>query len=206
MNKQPERLIRNDLTGQKFSKLTVIEQAGKDERGSKLWKCKCECGTEKIIKGTNLKSGNTKSCGCFRRNIKKKHGMRNTRVYSCYIRMKTRCNNPNCQEYQWYGARGIKVCEEWASSPMAFIEWALNNGYDDNLTLDRINPDRNYSPDNCRWATQRQQNQNKPTTIWITKDGETKTLSEWSSVLGISRSTAWSRYRERGTVFKEDIV
>lgn len=155
-----------DLTGERFGRLVVLEKAAPNKRyhGS-MWVCKCDCGKTTIANAQNLKSGNTTSCGCFGRIRKReqniKHGMSNTRLHRIWKAMHTRCYNSNFFAFKYYGGRGIKVCDEWLHNFQAFHDWSMANGYQDNLTIDRIDANGNYEPSNCRWLTMAEQNQNK---------------------------------------------
>lgn len=147
----------NDLTGQKFGKLTVIERA--KNRGKVIyWLCKCECGGIIEVQSAHLKNGNTKSCGCMKGN--KKHGQRSTRLYRIWIGIKQRCLNPKNPHYKDYGGRGIKLFDDWLKFE-PFYQWAVSNGYNDILSIDRIDVNGNYEPSNCRWATYKEQAKNK---------------------------------------------
>ena len=173
-----------DLTGQKFGRLTVIKYVGKSK-----WLCKCECGNEKIVSTTHLKN-DTKSCGCLRaENTKKrntKHGFRYSRLYIIWKDIKRRCYNKNSKSYYLYGERGIIVCQEWLDDFMNFYDWAMPNGYKDNLTIDRIDVNGNYEPSNCRWVDRKIQANNKRNNCNITYNNETHTLSEWAEILNIN--------------------
>lgn len=162
----------DDLTGQRFGRLVVLEDAGRSCGGKVRWLCRCDCGGTTTVIGGNLKSGRTSSCGCIRAELSKKrvetHGESHTRLYRVWQGMKERCESPRHISYQFYGARGIKVHECWRNSYENFRDWALSNGYDlhakrGKCTLDRIDVNGNYAPDNCRWVSMEVQNQNKRT-------------------------------------------
>lgn len=121
------------------------------------------------------------------------HGMTRTRLYRIYNKMRRRCYCPENHEYHYYGGRGIGVCSEWSSSFIAFYEWAMANGYNDNLTIDRIDHDKGYSPDNCRWVSMKVQNNNRRCNKLATFNNETKTLAEWSDAVGIPYKTLYAR-------------
>ena len=185
-----------DLTGRKFGKLTVIERAENSRNGKSRWLCKCECGNEKTTSGETLRSGKTSSCGCryFESNKgrNKTHGQTKTRLHRIWCGMKRRCNSPTAHGFEWYGGRGITVCEEWKNSFEAFRDWALSNGYADNLTLDRIDTNGNYYPDNCRWATYKAQENNRANNRKVIYKGKEYTLSKLAEKLNISSATlAW---------------
>lgn len=122
-----------------------------------------------------------------------KHGKRNTRIYTIWKSMRQRCYNPNTNRYHLYGARGITVCEEWNKSFKAFYEWAMANGYADDLTIDRIDVNGNYEPSNCRWATYKEQANNTSKSTHITYNGETHTIAEWADIIGVKMQTLWAR-------------
>lgn len=153
-----------DLTGRKFGRLLVKRDVGRTNNGRVTWGCLCECGTLKVVQVDSLLAGKTTSCGCFRRELSSKlrttHGMSDSRLYHIYAKMRHRCFNPKDQNYDRYGGRGITICDEWRDNPKSFLDWALANGYKDSLTIDRINNDGNYEPNNCRWADMKEQSSN----------------------------------------------
>lgn len=144
-----------DLRGKCFGKLHPIKRVENDSKGKTVWLCQCECGNVVSVRATSLNQGLTKSCGCLR------HGLRRTRLYTIWSHIQQRCENPKHNRYYLYGGRGISMCPEWRKDFMSFYNWAMNNGYDDSLTIDRIDPDGNYEPNNCRWATVSEQNKNR---------------------------------------------
>lgn len=176
-----------DLTGKRFGLWTVIERA-KTSGPYVMWRCKCDCGNEGVVRANSLKRGDSKSCGCLLRKVnaiaQTKHGHYGTRIYRIWDCMKARCNNPNSKSYSRYGSRGISVCEEWKEF-MPFYTWAMANGYDDKLTIDRIDNEKGYSPQNCRWVNMKTQQNNKASCHYVTYDGETLTLSLWAEKLNI---------------------
>ena len=186
---------QNIKTGQRCGSLTAIEDKGMstNQNGYKYhyWLCVCDCGNTVLAKVPMLNNGRTNNCGCMTSSkISKagtKHGLSNTRLNGIWRKMKDRCNNPKCPSYKNYGGRGINVCDEWQSFE-PFYEWAINNGYRDDLTIDRVDVNGNYEPQNCRWADYKTQANNTRRNVYLSYQGETKTLAEWVEITGISRS------------------
>ena len=151
-----------DITGKQFDRLTVLKRTTSDQRGEARWICRCECGNETIVLGSNLRSGKTRSCGCLRFELPQgashpKHGAYKTREYSSWQHMRRRCLDQNNDKFHRYGGRGITICERWNS----FENFLADMGRrPPGLTLDRINNDGNYEPGNCRWATSEEQASN----------------------------------------------
>lgn len=190
------RLI--DMTGKRYGRYTVIKRVDKNDNKG-WWLCRCDCGKEKVVHGHLLRIGSTKSCGCYSIDNAKKnfttHGLTQTKLYSVHRTMVARCQNPKNNSYKTYGAKGIKVCEEWLGEKgfINFYNWAMQNGFKDGLSIDRIDNNKGYSPDNCRWATTEQQSLNKKTNVFLEYQGQTKTLKEWSNVFDIPYKTLHAR-------------
>ena len=184
-----------DMTGRRFGRLTAKEFAGMNYRHSATWLCVCDCGNTKIVDGSDLRKGAVRSCGCLDKEAHitrpnhRVHGMNGTRINRIWRAMKARCANKNDKNY---GGRGIIVCDEWNKFD-AFYKWAIENGYNECLSIDRINPDGNYSPDNCRWSTSSEQSNNKRNNKRLTINGETHNITEWAKIAGISYQTIWKR-------------
>lgn len=174
-----------DLTGQRFGRLVVIESVGRSKYRYGLWRCKCDCGNEVIVATNLLHRGKTQSCGCYKIDKNTTHGQSGTRLYWIWGGMINRCTNSTMHNYNNYGGRGITVCDEWRTFE-PFYEWAITNGYREDLTIDRIDTNGNYCPENCRWATPKQQANNKRNNRLLTLNGITHTMTEWSEITGLS--------------------
>ncbi len=175
-----------NLIGQKFGRLIVIRRADNDKQGKSRWLCLCDCGKEKIIRGNNLKSGNTKSCGC----LKIKHGHRKTKTYRSWASMIQRCTNPKNKRYRDYGGRGITVCKRW----MKFENFLADMGeVPEGYQIDRINNNKGYCRSNCRWVTAKTNNRNKRNNLYFTYKNKTQLLIEWVKETKIPYSTLWNR-------------
>lgn len=208
---------KNDLTGKRFGRLTVLERSeekyitksGK-EYPNAIYICRCDCGKIISCHGGNLLKGATSSCGCFQKESASKrfsvHRMRNSRLYNCWTNMRSRCNDKNNKSYHNYGGRGIKVCNDWNVSFVSFMEWATSHGYSENLSIDRIDVNGDYCPENCRWATTEQQANNQRKTIRIEILGIEKSLKQWTNFMGWKYGTYAQRYRKGNSPFKPDEI
>jgi len=193
-----------DLTGKKFGRLKAVEFDREKTKRKAYWICECECGNIKTVRSDMLQSGNTKSCGCIKKeqdriNLTKHHShkMTGTRLYKSWQNMKSRCYNPNDKRYERYGGRGIKVYDEWLNSSNSFIEWALSNGYKDTLTIDRIDNDGDYEPSNCRWVDSKSQANNRESNIVVEYNNQEFTITELAELKGLPPALLFGRY-ERG--------
>jgi len=196
-----------DLTNRQFGKLTVINR-GEDyitPKGKKYptWNCICECKNTINVLSSNLLNNTTNSCGCIKEEGNNtKHNKCYTKLYKIYKNIEQRCYNSNSKGFQYYGKRNIKMCEEWLNSFESFYNWAINNGYKQGLTIDRIEVNGNYEPSNCRWVTMKVQNYNRRTTHHLTFNNETHTLEEWSNITGIRTETLQSRLDRKWDIEK----
>lgn len=188
-----------DLSNRKFDRLEVIERAPENDANNEVqWLCRCRCGNIVKVRRGDLIKGKVKSCGCLKKEKSRAngkncitHGMTRTRLYREWSGMKARCYSPSNGNFKNYGARGITVCQEWLDDFMAFHTWAIEKGYDEKAprgiyTLERMDNDGPYSPENCRWATIREQSLNKRDTVRLTYNGETLLVHKWASKTGLS--------------------
>lgn len=178
-----------DLTGKRFGNLVVVEKV-KTGYSKYKWRCACDCGNEHLVKTYHLTNGDVLSCGC--KHFKYGHGQSNTRLYHIWCTMKARCNRKSSAKYNRYGGRGIRLCAEWQSFENFYL-WATANGYEHTLSIDRIDNDGDYCPENCRWATVKQQANNTSRTKRITAFGQTHSVSEWSEITGIDAKLIYKR-------------
>lgn len=196
--------MKKVLIGERFGRWTVVKLDGYDKSGKNtMFLCKCDCGKTRRVLRNSLLRGLSKSCGCLCKEIQSelhngksfvvKHNLSNSRIYHIWASMKGRCYNNNDNAYKDYGARGITVCDEWKNDFMSFYNWAMNNGYHDDLTIDRIDVNGDYKPSNCRWATFKEQQNNRRNNNYVTIGNVTKTFSDWCETYGINRRTAYRR-------------
>jgi hypothetical protein len=186
-----------DLVGLKFGRLLVVDKTGKEKDGNIKWLCKCDCGKTSTVRGATLRRGTTNSCGCLqmevaRANVKHGHlvGYRHSPEYTTWRAMLRRCNDEKHVDYRMYGGRGIKVCDHW----LEFESFLADVGTrPEGKSLDRIDSNKGYSPDNVRWSTPKEQARNMKSNRLITLNGETKCVSEWADVTGIPQNTIRTR-------------
>lgn len=192
-----------DYIGRKFNNLTVVSY-DKDKsliKKQRFWMCRCDCGNSDLISVSGHKLTHNKVTRCYdcarkaATENRKTHGMKYTRMYSVWGGIKERCLNENAPDYYRYGGRGIKICKEWEEDFVSFYDWAMKNEYSDNLTIDRIDVDGNYEPDNCRWATLKEQARNKRDTIYIEVNGEDWVLLDYLESIG--RIEEYDKIRSR---------
>ncbi len=191
-----------DISGKRFGRLIALKLSEKRSGRKTFWECVCDCGNTKLVRTDSLKCGAAQSCGCLKKEQDKinlpngqgriKHGLSKERLYHIWIGMISRCENDLDSRYQSYGGRGIKVCDEWKDVE-TFNSWANSNGYQDKLTIDRIDVNGNYEPSNCRWATLKEQANNKRNSIFVEFKGNIQTLKEWSEEFNIPYGTLKTR-------------
>lgn len=186
-----------NLTSQIFGYLKVVSiDEERTTSNRTYWKCVCVCGKTRSFQTCQLTSGRVTSCGCKNPRTQRLITLTQKRIYTIYNSMLARCNNPKSISYKYYGAKGITVCNEWENSFKAFVEWSVSNGYNDTLSIDRIDNSKGYCPSNCRWIPLCEQAQNKTTTVKYTHNGETHNLKEWCNILNFNYVLAKSRRKE----------
>ena len=186
----------DNFIGKRFGRLIVIKRVN-NKGNNQFYLCKCDCGKEKIIQKYSLIYGKTRSCGCLRKEISsrknKTHNMTNSRLYRIYRHIKERCFNPNSKSYKYYGSCGIVMCNEWKNDFMNFYNWAMSNGYRNDLTIERIDVNDDYCSENCKWIPQKEQSKNRRNVHLITFNGKTQSLTDWSNELNINFNTLYQR-------------
>ncbi len=186
-----------DLKGMRFNRLLVLERA--NIKGRAKWKCQCDCGNMTLSVTYSLLNGDAQSCGCMSREKIKAtnttHGKSNTKIYNVWVGIKKRCSNQNYEHYARYGGRGICLCEEWKSFPK-FYEWAMSNEYSEELTIERIDVNGNYSPDNCKWIPFEEQGRNRADTVFVLFTGTKIRLKELSNQVGMDYKYLHAHYKK----------
>lgn len=193
-----------DLTGQRFGRLTVLERAPKPSKQT-YWLCSCDCGNQATVRGSNLRCGKTKSCGCLHDELSSArlkaqnttHGESQSRLYGIWCDMKKRCNNPSHWAYARYGGRGIAVCDEWQGFE-SFYDWAMSHGYSDSLTIERTNNNEEYCPQNCQWVSMTVQSRNRSNNTTLEFADERLTVSEWAERMSMAYTTLYGRIYNYG--------
>lgn len=182
-----------EYIGKRFGRYVILDRDFTKNTKRTYCICKCDCGNEKSVLLQNLLNGNTKSCGCYSIEEKKErktiHSHSRTRIYRVFQYMKQRCYNPQNDRYNNYGARGIRICDEWLNDFSVFYEWAINSGYSDNLTIERIDVNGNYCPENCTWIPNSEQGNNRTNNHWVVYNGEKLTLKQLSRKYNIHIDT-----------------
>ena len=195
-------MAKIEMIGKRFGRLTVIAEGEKPSKKSEFhWVCQCDCGNiTKPIRGSTLRLGRSQSCGCYQlecaRKTFTKHGLYGSRICRIYYGMKYRCYSRSASNYNRYGGRGITVCDDWLNDFRSFYDWAMSHGYDDNLTLDRIDVNGDYCPENCRWATQKEQGNNRRNNVFLEINGETKTIAQWADESCVPHGTIYYRFKK----------
>jgi hypothetical protein len=189
-----------DISGQRFGRWLALEKTEMDSQGHMGFLCRCDCGTEKVVKGYKLKRGDSLSCGCLRNELsserERTHGLTKHPLFVVWCGMMNRCYSEKSPAFKDYGGRGITVCERWHSVENFVADNAP--GYAPSLSLDRIDNDGSYTPENVRWADRKAQSRNRRSNVMLTYQGKTQTLFEWAAEVGIAPRTLWARIRERG--------
>lgn len=187
--------FRDEYIGETVGRWTILKK-DPDNYKNVICTCKCSPDVERMVDFSSIKSGKSKSCGCISIERTTKHGLHKHRLYKIFMGMKNRCYNSKNTGYKNYGGRGIQICQEWLDDFINFYTWAIDNGYDDNLTIDRINNDKGYSPDNCRWVNKTVQNNNTSRNVYTTINGKSKTLSQWAHENNLKYDLVWKRYED----------
>lgn len=196
-----------DITGNRYNHLTVVERADNVGNGIATWKCLCDCGNYTVVRGSNLKSGAVKSCGCLMHTTKPTltHNMSHTVLYRKWASIKRRCYTPSVRDYKNYGERGIKMCDDWKNSFEAFMLWSIQSGYSDGLTIERKDMNGDYCPENCTWIPFQEQQKNRRFCRFITYKGETKTLTDWCKALNLPYKQIHNRMFKLGWSFERAV-
>ena len=201
------------IRGSRQGRLLILDVDHTEPKKGKIWRCICDCGKEVYLTTSDIVSGHRVSCpDCGReanrarsRKQLMKHGWHDSRLHRIWWAMISHCTYKGDTNYKYYGARGITVCSEWRLGFEPFRDWALSHGYSDDLSIDRIDPNGNYEPSNCRWATKSEQANNKRNSRFVTVNGETHTVAQWCDILGVSKTTIYTAEKRRG-IKPEDFI
>lgn len=200
-------MLRINLVGQEFNKLLVVEFL-RMKGSHAIYKCLCDCGNYTEAYGANIKKNHTTSCGCSSIKHKKEfavksitHGLTKHPLFMSWVGMRNRCYYVKHNRYANYGGKGIVVCEEWKGNFKSFFEWGIANGWAKGLSIDRIDTNKSYSPDNCRFSTVSEQNKNRTTNIYITYNGVTKVANDWAKITGVRGQTISKRLRKGWDIY-----
>ena len=194
-----------NLNGLRFGRLTVVGFSGLNKHRKATWNCLCDCGNSVIVVGASLKNGSTKSCGCYELETKQErnttHGLRKHDLYKTWINIKSRCYNSNNSHYKYYGKKGIGMCDDWKNNFKSFYDWAINNGWKRGLSIERIDNNKQYEPQNCKWIDMSNQSQNRTTNHYVAdKNGNVYTIAEISRKTNINAQTLYSCYSKHKSI------
>lgn len=190
-------MYKHDLTGTRYGRLTVKSYAGQASNGHSLWTCICDCGNVTVVSGSNLQCGKQVSCGCKRRDqvgrLNRTHAASKSRLYRIWCNIISRTENPRIKSYRYYGAKGVKMCDEWRNSFDAFRDWSMSHGYAEHLTIERLDNNKGYSPENCRWATWKEQFNHRTCSHLLTFNGRTQSIALWAEECNLPKGTVYRR-------------
>ncbi|MCK5600601.1 hypothetical protein KAR91_01960 [Candidatus Pacearchaeota archaeon] len=191
-----------DMQGQRFGKLVVLSRAGSNAKQEATWKVRCDCSNERIVRGMTLRSGGLKNCGCARRDplqvrMSSDKAGKDVRhpLYPVFHAMKRRCYNEASSDYYKYGERGITICEDWRDDPNSFVKWGISHGWEKGLQVDRVDNNGNYSPENCRFVTAKENCRNTRRNVWVKYKGQDRLLFELGEEFGIDRKILYDRVK-----------
>lgn len=204
-----------ELVGRRSGRLVIVKTAGKASNRARLVECICDCGNKTICRWDGFQQGKTKSCGCLNREQQRKNGLKtihiaiqskvthnltNHPLYNTFKRMKRRCLNPKDKNYASYGGRGIAICKEWLNDVSLFVEWSTKNGWKRGLSIDRIDNDGNYTPENCRWVDQKTQCNNTRRTKFLVFKGRRQSITQWAEEFNLDPSNVGRRLKNGWTI------
>jgi len=188
--------------GERFGRLVLVSVVSISNSGNKVWSCICDCGNITRVSTNHIGDGHTISCGCFQQERRFKHKKSKTRLHRIWLLMNFRCRDAGKESQKYYGSRGIRVCDDWMYDFNLFYKWAVLHGYLECLTIDRIDNNKGYFPDNCRWVKREDQSRNIRRNIYLTNNNETRLLCDWARYYGLTYNTVYGRYKQ-GKTFME---